>query len=125
VNTYELKLRAFRAVRAAADRIGLQVVPKTFYSPIPDLKAVPPDIWDRRSELRGIHFDLDEQLAWIEANVATAMQEFAPQSTRPVAPTSTRSTTIPTGGWGRTSCTAWSAASNRGGSSSSGPVSQL
>lgn len=78
MNTYELKLRAFRAVRAAADRIGLQVVPKTFYSPIPDLKAVPPDIWDRRSELHGIHFDLDEQLAWIEANVATAMQEFAP-----------------------------------------------
>jgi predicted O-methyltransferase YrrM len=78
VNTYELKLRAFRAVRAAADRVGLQVVPKTFYSPIPDLSALPPDIWDRRSELRGIHFDLDEQLEWIEANLATAMQEFAP-----------------------------------------------
>ena len=78
MNTYQLKLRAFRAIRGGADRIGLQVVPKTFYSPIPDLKQVPPDIWERRSPLAGIDFDLDAQLAWIERHVAEAMREFAP-----------------------------------------------
>jgi predicted O-methyltransferase YrrM len=73
----ELRQRAFRGVRAAAERAGLQVVPKTYYSPIPDLKALPPDVWERRSALRGIHFDLDEQVAWLEG-LADAMREFAP-----------------------------------------------
>ena len=73
-----LKLRAFQAIRVGADRVGLQVVPRTYYSPIPDLRALPADIWERRSALRGIHFDLDEQLAWIEAELAAAMREFAP-----------------------------------------------
>ncbi len=35
-------------------------------------------MFDRRSELRGIAFDLDAQLAWIEQHLAAAMQEFAP-----------------------------------------------
>jgi hypothetical protein len=78
IDTQALKLRAFRAVRAGAERVGLQVVPKTFYSPIPDLRELPPDIWDRRSELRGIEFDLDAQLSWIESNLAEAMKEFSP-----------------------------------------------
>jgi methyltransferase family protein len=74
----EAKLRVFRAIRAGAARIGLDVVPKTYYSPIPDLNALPRGIWDTRSELRGIAFDLDAQLRWIEAELAPAMAEFAP-----------------------------------------------
>jgi predicted O-methyltransferase YrrM len=73
----DAKLRAYRALRAGAERVGLQVVPKTFYSPIPDLQALPADVWERRSALRGIHFDLDEQLRWLEP-LAPAMGEFAP-----------------------------------------------
>jgi hypothetical protein len=79
----EAKLRVFRAIRAVANRIGLDVVPKTFYSPIPDLKALPAGVWERRSELRGIHFDLDEQVAWIEEHLGAAMREF----TAPEQPT--------------------------------------
>jgi predicted O-methyltransferase YrrM len=71
-------VRAFKALRAGAGRIGLQVVPKNYYSPIPDLDALPADVFDRRSELRGIHFDLDEQVAWIEQHLAATMREFAP-----------------------------------------------
>jgi hypothetical protein len=78
IDARTLKVRAFRALRAGAGRVGLQVVPKNYYSPIPDLDALPADVFDRRSELRGIHFDLDEQVAWIEANLAAAMREFAP-----------------------------------------------
>jgi len=77
--TSALKLRAFHAVRAVADRVGLQVVPKTYYSPIPDLTTVAPEVWTRRSPLNGIHFDLDEQIAWIEQHLAAAMREFAPR----------------------------------------------
>jgi Methyltransferase domain len=78
VNLARLKLGAFRAVRAGGARVGLQVVPKTFYSPIPVLETLPPDIWERRSELAGLRFDLDEQLAWIESELAPAMREFSP-----------------------------------------------
>jgi predicted O-methyltransferase YrrM len=77
MNRAELRQRAFWAIRAGAERAGLQVVPKTYYSPIPDLKALPPDVWERRSALRGIHFDLDEQVAWLEG-LAEAMREFSP-----------------------------------------------
>ncbi len=77
IDTRALKVRAFKAIRAGAGRVGLQVVPKTYYSPIPDLDALPADVFDRRSELRGIRFDLDEQVAWIERHLAEAMREFA------------------------------------------------
>jgi hypothetical protein len=78
MDSRQLKLRAYRAVRAGAERVGLQVVPKTYYSPIPVLAELPGDIWDRRSALAGIHFDLDEQIAWIEAELAPSLREFAP-----------------------------------------------
>jgi predicted O-methyltransferase YrrM len=78
VPSRQVKVRAFKALQSAAGRAGLQVVPKTYYSPIPDLGALPNDIFDRRSELRGIRFDLDEQLAWIEEQLGAAMREFAP-----------------------------------------------
>ncbi len=77
MNRQELKQRAFWAIRAGAERAGLHVVPKTYYSPIPDLKALPPDVWTRRSAMRGIRFDLDEQVAWLES-FAGAIAEFAP-----------------------------------------------
>lgn len=78
LDTQALKLRAYRILRSGAERAGLQVVPKTFYSPIPDLAELSPDIWERRSELRGVHFDLDEQLSWIEEHIAPAMSQFSP-----------------------------------------------
>ena len=78
IDARALKVRAFKALRAGAGRVGLQVVPKNYYSPIPDLDALPADVFDRRSALRGIHFDLDEQVAWIEQNLGEGMREFAP-----------------------------------------------
>ena len=35
---------------------------------------LPPDVFDRRSPLRGIEFDLDAQVAWIEQHLAAAMR---------------------------------------------------
>ncbi len=78
IDARTLKVRAFKALQVGAGRVGLQVVPKTYYSPIPDLATLPLDVFDRRSALRGIAFDLDAQLAWIEQHLAAAMQEFAP-----------------------------------------------
>jgi hypothetical protein len=57
-------------------RLGLDLTPRHFYSPIPpDLSGIR---WDRRSELRGIPFDLDEQMRWVRGYVAPYADEFQP-----------------------------------------------
>ncbi len=57
----------YRVARAAAARVGVQFVVKSYYSPIPDLRALPADVWDRRSELRGVDLDLDAAFTRAEA----------------------------------------------------------
>jgi predicted O-methyltransferase YrrM len=68
---------AYRALRRGAARVGLDVVAKTFYSPIPDLRRLPPGAFERVSELPGIAWDLDAQLELVRARVAPAMTAFA------------------------------------------------
>lgn len=63
-------VNGYRLARAAAERLGLQVVLKTYYSPIPDLAHLPAGVWERRDPLRGIDFDLDAQVAFIESELA-------------------------------------------------------
>lgn len=48
---------------------------KSFYSPIPELASLPDDVWDRRSELRGIRFDLGAQLSFLESELAPFLRE--------------------------------------------------
>jgi hypothetical protein len=70
---------AYGAARSALDRVGVQLVVKSFYSPIPDLKSVPAETWERRSELAGIDWDLDRQLALVE-ELEPFLREFDPPS---------------------------------------------
>jgi len=77
--------RTYRVLRRVAARLGFDVVLRTFYSPVPDLAALPPDTFDRRSELPGIRFDVDAQLAFLERHAAT-MRAFAPQHYDPHNP---------------------------------------
>jgi hypothetical protein len=58
-------------------RLGLQVVVKSFYSPIPDLQAIPESTWERESDLAGIHFDLEQQLGYLD-DLAPYLDEFRP-----------------------------------------------
>jgi Methyltransferase domain len=59
-------------------RLGLQVVVKSFYSPIPDLKRIPESFWERENELTGIHFDLDHQLGYLD-ELRPYLAEFRPE----------------------------------------------
>ena len=62
-----LAVGAYRQFRRVLSRLGLQVVLKSFYSPIPDLAALPDSTWERRSELAGIRLrPFDAQLAFLE-----------------------------------------------------------
>jgi Methyltransferase domain len=67
---------AYGAFRSAMSKLGLQVVAKTFYSPIPDLASLPRDVWERRSDLAGIQFDLKPQFALLERNLAPFVAEL-------------------------------------------------
>src|SRR4051794_23709788 len=70
-------IKAYRALRGGAAKVGLHVVLKTFYSPIPELDALPEDVFGRRASMAGIDFDLDKQLDFLRDR-AGAMAEFQP-----------------------------------------------
>jgi Methyltransferase domain len=71
-----LAVGAYGALRRGLDRAGVQVVAKSFYSPIPDLRQVPDSVWERRSDLAGIAFDAGRQLRFIEQNLKPFVDEF-------------------------------------------------
>jgi hypothetical protein len=71
-------VRAYGLARRVAERVGLQVVLKTYYSPIPDLSTLPRGIWDEADPMRGIDFDLDAQIGSLHARLGGLIAEFAP-----------------------------------------------
>jgi len=51
----------------ALDRVGLHLLPNHYYTPVPDYSWLRKnrDSWQRRVNLTGVHWDLEEQLAWL------------------------------------------------------------
>src|SRR4051812_15973402 len=74
-------IRGYRGLRRVAERVGFQVVLKTFYSPIPELDRLPPGWFERVSELPGVDLGLDRQLGFARERLAGLMAEFAPPAT--------------------------------------------
>jgi hypothetical protein len=70
-------IRAYAFERSLLSRLGFQIVVKNFYSPIPDVFTMPAEVWDRRSELVGIDFDLDRQLGLL-GELEPYLREFDP-----------------------------------------------
>jgi Methyltransferase domain len=69
-------VKAYALARRAAERAGFQLVLKTYYSPIPDLASLPSGIWEERDPLRGIDFDLDAQLEWLQGSLSGWIAQF-------------------------------------------------
>ncbi|HEX8086632.1 MAG TPA: class I SAM-dependent methyltransferase [Solirubrobacteraceae bacterium] len=55
----------------------VDVVPRGWQSPLPDLDELPPEHFDRPSPLRGVRFDLDTQ-ATLFRDLAPLVAQFAP-----------------------------------------------
>ncbi|MEA2178665.1 MAG: hypothetical protein QOG77_1962 [Solirubrobacteraceae bacterium] len=72
-----LAVKGYALLRRVAARLGFQVVLKTFYSPIPDLDALPAGTFDRVSELPGVAWDLDAQAERLAAH-GPSMAAFRP-----------------------------------------------
>jgi hypothetical protein len=71
-----LKKRAFRAATRIAARAGLDVVPRNYYSPVPDLDVLPGDHFARPQPMPGIDLDLPRQLALLETDLAPHIAAF-------------------------------------------------
>ncbi|MEA2397927.1 MAG: hypothetical protein QOK25_1483 [Thermoleophilaceae bacterium] len=72
--------RAYLAVHHAAERVGLHVVRASYDSPIPRRAELPGDAFERESPMRGIAWDPDAQMAWVEAELTPYLEEFRPES---------------------------------------------
>jgi predicted O-methyltransferase YrrM len=61
------------------DRVGLHFLPKHFYTPIPDYKWLRANrrYWDGRAPMTGVHWQLDEQLAWLREICSPFVHEVA------------------------------------------------
>jgi hypothetical protein len=62
------------------------VVRHDYYSPIPDLASLPPDIWTRRSDVPGGGFDLESAACLIEQQLAGHVAELDLPTERVVTP---------------------------------------
>lgn len=76
-NFYQSKAAktAYRGLRRGFAKVGLDVVVKTFYSPIPDLDQLPPGTFQRTSALPGTGWDLDRQLEFVRG-LRRSFEEF-------------------------------------------------
>jgi hypothetical protein len=69
--------RAYPFLRRAARRVGYHLVLATFYSPIPDLDALPASLWDSPAEMPGVDLRLDESVGLLGA-LAPFIHEYRP-----------------------------------------------
>lgn len=67
----------------ASDLLGYDMVLRDYYSPIPNLRALPQSAWSHASALGGVSLDLQAQMAFLEVTLAPFLGEFNP----PRAPT--------------------------------------
>ncbi|MEA2160077.1 MAG: hypothetical protein QOD66_2457 [Solirubrobacteraceae bacterium] len=70
-----------RLLQRPIRRAGFDFELRSFYSPIPDLRALDQRTWSARSSLPDIEFDPDRQLDFVQSELAPFVAEFRPPRT--------------------------------------------
>lgn len=70
--------RGYLIARRPLSRLGLELVYSSYDSPIPDLASLPPGFFDQPSPMRGIDFDLERQIEFVERELSQFCREFDP-----------------------------------------------
>ena len=73
-----LARKGYLLVRRALARVGFQLVYSSYDSPIPDVTAIAPGFFDEARPMRGLAFDVDRQIAFLERELAQHCGEFEP-----------------------------------------------
>ena len=58
--------RILAAVFLFFQKLGINITPNHYYQPIPDLKSLKPEIWERKSELPGVTIEPDKVLSLLD-----------------------------------------------------------
>lgn len=66
--------------RFAEKRLGIHVTPVHFYSPIPNVGELKPELFSRPNECVGLDFREQEQLARLQADFRKYLGEYAPKA---------------------------------------------
>lgn len=69
-----------KALRAVFRRAGFDLLRRHYYSPVPDLKSIPPEVWTRESPLPGVRFDVSAGLQFVKRELADYLAEYRPPS---------------------------------------------
>lgn len=71
--------RTASGVLRGLEVVGVHVLPRHFYSPVADRRwlRAHPALWRQPAPMAGIHWDLDEQLAWLATTCADHVREVA------------------------------------------------
>jgi glycosyltransferase involved in cell wall biosynthesis/predicted O-methyltransferase YrrM len=77
--------RGYLAVHHLAERAGLHVVRASYDSPMPVVRELPAEVFERESPLRAVNWRLDEQVRLLEGELAPYLAEFRPTA-EPSAP---------------------------------------
>ena len=74
---------AYPAARAAGRRLGFDVVRADYYSPVPDLAALPAGTWTDAAPMPGVDLRIDASLHFLQRELAPFIAEYAPPDDPP------------------------------------------
>lgn len=80
--------RAYLGGTRIAERFGVHAVRASYDSPIPRRRDLDPAVFERESPMRGLDWDPERQIAFLDQELACFLAEFRPQPD-PSAPTGT------------------------------------
>jgi predicted O-methyltransferase YrrM len=70
--------RGYLLARGLLARVGFQLVYASYDSPIPDVRSLEPEFFDRPDPMRGVAFDVDRQMEFVERELADHCRKFDP-----------------------------------------------
>jgi hypothetical protein len=70
--------RGYLLARGLLARVGFELVYASYDSPIPDVRSLEPEFFDRPDPMRGVAFDVDRQMEFVERELAVHTREFNP-----------------------------------------------
>jgi hypothetical protein len=73
--------RGYLLTRGVLSRLGFELIFSTYDSPVPDLGSLEPGFFVQADPMRGIAFDPDRQIDFIERELAEFTTEFQPPRT--------------------------------------------